>query len=196
LEDAIGGQGIMKKEIKKVESALFIVTGTFNIAKLFGEDIQMVGQEGDILELTQGELEHVGQDRDVVEVEYMRVEVILKHAQGLLMKAKEITIAENVYFGLLSKKNALEPKILMSQKVLENAIKQKTTLQAYVAYDTQAKLIFSTPKPIPHYLTHTFEPITFTIISCLVCNHYFHNFDAMLTSCGCLYHGWYIGFRL
>jgi len=80
LEDAIGGQGIMKKEIKKVEFALSIVTGTFNIAKLFGEDIQMVGQGGDILELTQGELEHVGQDRNVVKVEYMRVEAILEHA--------------------------------------------------------------------------------------------------------------------
>jgi hypothetical protein len=140
------------------------------------------------LELTQGELEHVGQDRNVVEVEYMRVDAILEHAQGLLMKAKEITIEEKVYFGLLSKKHALESKISMSQKVLENVIKQKTTLQAYVAYDTQAKLIFSTPKPIPHYLTHTFEPITLTIISCPVYNHYFHKFDAMLASCGCLYH--------
>jgi len=112
------------------------------------------------------------------------------------MKAKEITTEEKVYFGLLSKKHALESKISMSQKALENAIKQKTTLQAYVAYDTQAKLIFSTPKPIPHFLTHTFEPITLTIISCPICNHYFHNFDAVLASCGCLYHAWYIGFRL
>jgi len=77
LEDAIGGQGTMKKEIKKVKSALSIVTSTFNIAKLLSEDIQMVGQGGDILELTQGELEHVGQDRNVVEVEYMKVDVIL-----------------------------------------------------------------------------------------------------------------------
>ncbi len=66
------------------------------------------------MELTQGELEHVGQDRNVVEVEYMRVDAILEHAQGLLMKAKEITIEEKVYFGLLSKKHALESKISMS----------------------------------------------------------------------------------
>jgi len=43
LENAIGGQGTMKKEIKKVEFALSIVTSTFNIAKLLSEDIQMVG---------------------------------------------------------------------------------------------------------------------------------------------------------
>ncbi len=43
LEDAIGGQGTMKKEIKKVKSTLSIVTSTFNIAKLLSEDIQMVG---------------------------------------------------------------------------------------------------------------------------------------------------------
>ncbi len=52
----------------------------------------------------------------------------------------------------------------MSQKALEDVIlKWKTTLQAYVAYDIQAKLIFSTPKPMPHYLTHTCEPITFSV---------------------------------
>jgi hypothetical protein len=33
----------MKKEIKKVEYALFIVTSTFNIVEHLGKDIQMVG---------------------------------------------------------------------------------------------------------------------------------------------------------
>jgi hypothetical protein len=62
LEDAIGGRGIMKKEIKKVECALSIVTCIFNITKLPSKDLQMVSQGSGILELTQGELEHVGQD--------------------------------------------------------------------------------------------------------------------------------------
>lgn len=62
LEDAIDGLGIMKEEIKKVECALSIVTCIFNIARLPGKDLQMVGQGSGILELTQGELEHVGQD--------------------------------------------------------------------------------------------------------------------------------------
>jgi hypothetical protein len=57
----------------------------------------MVGQGGGILELTQGELKHVGQDQDVDEVEYMRVEAILEHAQGLLMNAKEIFAKEKWY---------------------------------------------------------------------------------------------------
>jgi hypothetical protein len=62
LEDAIGGRGIMKEEIKKMECELSIVTCIFNIAKLLGKNLQMVGQGGGILELTQGELEHVGED--------------------------------------------------------------------------------------------------------------------------------------
>jgi len=38
----------------------------------------------------------------------MKVEAILEHAQSFLMKAKVISIEEKVYFGLLSKKHALE----------------------------------------------------------------------------------------
>ncbi len=52
----------MKVEIQKVESALYVVTSTFNIVKLLGKDLQMVGQRGGILELTQGELKHARQD--------------------------------------------------------------------------------------------------------------------------------------
>jgi hypothetical protein len=33
----------MKKEIKKVESALSVVTCTFNIVELLDKDLQMVG---------------------------------------------------------------------------------------------------------------------------------------------------------
>ncbi len=148
------------------------------------------------MELTQGELEHARQERNVAKVEYMRVEATFEHAQGLLMKAKAISAKEKVYFGLLSKKHALESKISMSKKALEDAIKRKTTLQAYAAYDIQAKLIFSTPKPMPHYLICTSKPIMLAIIPYLVCNCYFHNFDAVLVSCGCLYHAWCIDFQL
>ncbi len=66
LEDTTGGQGIMKEEIKKMECALFIITCIFNIAKLPGKNLQMVGQGSGILEFTQGELGHVGQDWDVL----------------------------------------------------------------------------------------------------------------------------------
>jgi len=38
----------------------------------------------------------------------MRVEAILEHVQSFLMKAKVVSIEEKVYFGLLSKKHALE----------------------------------------------------------------------------------------
>jgi hypothetical protein len=52
----------MKMEIKKVECVLSIVISTLNITKFHGKYLQMMGQGGGILELTQGELEHGGQD--------------------------------------------------------------------------------------------------------------------------------------
>ncbi len=55
----------------------------------------------------------------------MKVEAAFEHAQGLLMKAKVVSVEEKVCFGLLSKKHALELEISMSQKALENVIKQK-----------------------------------------------------------------------
>jgi hypothetical protein len=80
LKDTIGGRGTMKMEIKKVECVLSIVISTLNITKFHGKYLQMMGQGGGILELTQGELEHVGQDQYVIEVEYMKVEATFEHA--------------------------------------------------------------------------------------------------------------------
>ncbi len=40
FEDAIGGQGTMKEEIKKVEFAFFVVISTFNTVKLLNKYLQ------------------------------------------------------------------------------------------------------------------------------------------------------------
>jgi hypothetical protein len=113
------------------------------------------------------------------------------------MQAKNLAVEEKEYFGLLSKYEIVNSKIKLKTQILEATTKHVEKLHVYNVNGSGTLLIFSTPKSIPHHLTHAsikFESIIVT--PCLVFNHCFHCKDIIVASCGCTYHAWCLGFHM
>jgi hypothetical protein len=113
------------------------------------------------------------------------------------MQAKNLAIEEKEYFGLLSKYEIVNLEIKLKTQILDVTTKHVEKLHVYNVNESGSHLIFSTPKPIPHHLTHAVIELKSIIVTpYLVCNHCFHCKDIIVAFYGCTYHAWCLGFHM